>query len=810
MQRAQSIRAGTAIVLALSLCAPPAAAHIVAPSVIRVPVGGESCAFPALSTVLLASDDKTLGAPADTDARGTASERGVPALFSWADFDGDGRLDLAAVSGEGALQLLANAGDGRFEDVTERLGLSGVENAAFPLWGDYDADGRIDLFVGARAGKSRLFRNEDGSFIDISAGSGFSSEGAVLSAHWLDHDGDERLDLHVVTAERNELFRGLEGGWFERAELPLAGTVGPPDRSGSLSTDRVSAAGEDADELEAPAAPESPNEDDGGKRAAGARIGTVSLDELNVPGDRVPSGPTPGGVTPLGPFPLGKADSLRDQANPGGCIQASSNPTLGMLYPMSQNFFVDANGNVGIGTTTPATKFHVVGGTIVAGDAAVTGTLTLNPLNDRALDFVGSIYKDALLFGHTRGGGGNTGFGREALRAVTTGTRNTGVGSESLWRATTACDITAIGFRASYYSDVSKRTTATGSQALYFNTANDNTANGALVLFNNTTGTRNTGGGAYALYGNTLGDDNTGFGFRVLRNTTTGNGNTAGGSYALTNNTIGYANTGVGFRVLFSNTTGDRNTGFGSYALFNNTTGDRNTGFGKLTLLFNTSGFDNTGGGYGALDSVTTGDRNIGLGAFAGGNLTTGNDNIDIGHTGVASDTNTVRIGTPGIQTRTFVAGIRGVTTGIANAIAVVVDSAGQLGTLSSSRRFKKEIADMGELTERLFELRPVVFRYKEEQQVESGEVPLEYGLIAEEVAEILPDLVVYDEEGEPFTVKYHLLSSMLLNELKKERARSQAQDSSHWRELDELRNRLAALEARISGGKPPDTIAFR
>src|SRR4029079_19568961 len=122
--------------------------------------------------------------------------------------------------------------------------------------------------------------------------------------------------------------------------------------------------------------------------------------------------------------------------------------------------------------------------------------------------------------------------------------------------------------------------------------------------------------------------------------------------------------------------------------------------------------------------------------------------------------------------TRAFIAGIRGVTTANANAIPVLVDSAGQLGTVSSSRRFKKDIADMGDLTERLLELRPVVFHYKQEQSMpDDSEVPLEYGLIAEEVAEVFPDLVVYDEEGLPFTVKYHLLSAMLLNEMKKSNA---------------------------------------
>jgi len=160
------------------------------------------CAFPALSTVLLASDGKAPAAPAGSLATDIENERGVPALFSWGDVNGDGRLDLAAVSGQGTLQLLANVGDGRFEDVTERAGLAGVVNAALALWADYDGDLRLDLFVGAREGASRLFHNEGGLFVDMSAGSGLLVEGAVQFAHWLDHDGDGRLDLHVVTSER--------------------------------------------------------------------------------------------------------------------------------------------------------------------------------------------------------------------------------------------------------------------------------------------------------------------------------------------------------------------------------------------------------------------------------------------------------------------------------------------------------------------------------------------------------------------------------------------------------------------------------
>ncbi len=822
--------------------------------------------------------------------------------FTWADVDGDGRLELAAVSGEGALRLLDDVGDGRFEDVTERSGLSGVDNAALALWADYDGDGRLDLFVGAREGKSRLFRNDGGTFVDMSAGSGLSSERAVQSAHWLDHDGDGRLDLHVVTAERNDLFRGLEGGFFELSELPLAETVSAPALGGSLVDTELGAAGEDMDKLGTPSAPGSPDEKDGGKNAGGSNTAMVSLDDLNVSGGRVSSGPTPGGVTPFAPFPLACASSIKDQANPGSCLLASTTPTLGRLYPLSTNLFVAALGNVGIGTTSPAAKLHV------AGSARIAGQMTLAPSNDFALNVAsGSIYKGGQLFIHTKGGGNNSAFGHQTLANVTTGVENTASGLGALSANTTGDRNTASGSYAlaanpigdlntadghralasnttgagntahgagallanttgSYnvasglnalisnttgrynvaqgvntlrFNTTGKSNTASGQEALSRNTVgNFNTASGYQALFNNTTGGVNTASGYRALFSNTVGGFNTATGSNALRSNSSGYFNTAIGERALRSNTSGYFNTAIGSRALYSNTTGDNNTATGSEALRSNASGDFNTASGDRALYSNTSGRwntaigsdalfsnrtgqTNTASGLRALYSNTTGHENIALGWSAGSQLTTGSYNIAIGSFGVAGEAGTIRVGRAPQHSRTFIAGIRGVTTGNANAIPVLIDSAGQLGTASSSRRFKKEVRDMGDLTERLLELRPVVFRYKQEQKVESGEVPLEYGLIAEEVAEIFPDLVVYDEDGLPFTVRYHLLSSMLLNELKKQAREMKelheqldAQTGAHQRELERhasdleaLRCRLSEIESRTSSAAPPAGI---
>ncbi len=211
-----------------------------------------------------------------------------------------------------------------------------------------------------------------------------------------------------------------------------------------------------------------------------------------------------------------------------------------------------------------------------------------------------------------------------------------------------------------------------------------------------------------------------------------------------------------------------------------------------------TSGSLNTAVGSGALFNAT-GINNIAIGVSAGFALTTGSDNIDIGNSvGVAGDTQTIRIG-GGTQVHTFIAGIRGVTP--ANAVNVVIDPNGQLGVPTSSRRHKFDIASMGIATEGLMRLRPVTFRY-----LAHGEnAPLQYGLIAEEVAEVYPELVARNKEGEVDAVMYQFLAPMLLNEVQKQHQVIEEQQSrleSQQSELDDLRSRLMALEARLNTGQ--------
>jgi hypothetical protein len=217
-------------------------------------------------------------------------------------------------------------------------------------------------------------------------------------------------------------------------------------------------------------------------------------------------------------------------------------------------------------------------------------------------------------------------------------------------------------------------------------------------------------------------------------------------------------------------------------ALPNNTTGSHNTASGMQALLNNTTGGSNTGVGVNALLTNSTGNNNIGIGFSSGNNLVSGSNNIDIGSAaGAAAESNTIRIGTAGTQTAAFIAGISGTTIAGAD---VQISAGGQLGIVVSSARYKRDIADMGERTSGLLKLRPVTFRYKNDQ---SG--ALQYGLVAEEVAKVYPELVVYGADGKVMTVRYSMLSAMLLNELQKRTAENQ-------RQADQLTKLSAQVQA--------------
>jgi hypothetical protein len=301
---------------------------------------------------------------------------------------------------------------------------------------------------------------------------------------------------------------------------------------------------------------------------------------------------------------------------------------------------------------------------------------------------------------------------------------------------------------------------------------NSTTAEGDLALFALTTGSFNTANGNSALNQNT-----------------TGNYNTATGASALMNNTAGSANTASGLQVLFANTSGTANTAFGNQALQSNTIGNNNTA----------NGFD-------ALNHNTTGSSNIALGNFAGSSLTTGSNNIDVGNNGVAGESSTIRLGTIGTQTATFIAGISGVPIG--GGILVGINSNGQLGVRASSARFKDDIKPMDKASEAILALKPVTFHYKHDLDPEG--IP-QFGLVAEDVEKVNPDLVARDEQGKPYTVRYEAVNAMLLNEFLKAHRRMEEQEATiakQQKQIDALTRGLQKVSAQLELSKrAPQTV---
>lgn len=311
-----------------------------------------------------------------------------------------------------------------------------------------------------------------------------------------------------------------------------------------------------------------------------------------------------------------------------------------------------------------------------------------------------------------------------------------------------------------------------------------NTAVGAISLRLNTNGFQNTACGAYTLSKNAGGTNENNAGYLQ------GSGNTGIGAFALGDNTSGYENTACGNLTLQQNTIGAFNTAVGGWALRNSLSGRYNTALGFQSLLQNTNGSYNVSLGYGAGSGATNGNANISVGAFAGQNLTSGENNIEIGNEGLAADNNVIRIGTQGRQTSTFIAGIFGGTS--SGGAAVYVTSDGRLGTSTSSARFKENIRDMEDASGVLLALRPVTFRYKPE--LDSKALP-QFGLVAEDVEKVDPDLVVRDEKNQLYSVRYEAVNAMLLNEFLKQHRKVGEQSA----EIQELKQRLEKLEQLVT-----------
>jgi uncharacterized coiled-coil protein SlyX len=322
--------------------------------------------------------------------------------------------------------------------------------------------------------------------------------------------------------------------------------------------------------------------------------------------------------------------------------------------------------------------------------------------------------------------------------------------------------------------------TAEGQDALFsLATGNYNTAVGFFALKTNIAGFYNTAIGAGTLFANT-GDENTATGAGALLSTTTGFQNTAHGAFALISNTEGSENTAAGDSALFSNTTGFGNTATGFWALKSNATGYQNTASGYRALFKNTTGIKNTAAGFEALFYNTTGGFNTALGIDAGNGVITASNVTCIGAGVSGAD----------VSNTTWIGNVYNVTTQNGTTAPVIVSADGQLGTVASSERFKKNIATMENASEAILSLRPVTFHYK----TDTKGTP-QFGLIAEEVAKVNPALVLPDKEGKPYTVRYDAVNAMLLNEFLKEHRKVE----EHERKLQEQAVSIAALKSTVT-----------
>ena len=351
--------------------------------------------------------------------------------------------------------------------------------------------------------------------------------------------------------------------------------------------------------------------------------------------------------------------------------------------------------------------------------------------------------------------GGNTAEGQDALLHLTTGVQNTAVGFLSLKSDTAGSYNTAIG-----------------SGTLRANRADGNTATGTFALLNNTYGRLNTANGALALFSNVEGLSNTAVGYTALFSNISGSGNTAFGSNAL------------------SGSTRHSNAAFGTYALSSNTTGDANTAMGAYALYLLDGG-----------DSY-----NIALGYFAGGNVVNGINDIFIGNIGPVgqnTDQNTIRIGTQvtvydflgGVHNRHVATYIAGISEAGVSGAPVLVSADGQLGIALSAVRFKEAIKPIDTASEAIFALNPVTFRYKE--QFDPKRVP-QFGLVAEEVEKVNPDLVTRDSDGNLQTVRYDAVNAMLLNEFLKEHKKVQEQGATIAQQRRDFEMAIAKQQKQI------------
>jgi hypothetical protein len=518
----------------------------------------------------------------------------------------------------------------------------------------------------------------------------------------------------------------------------------------------------------------------------------------------------------------------------------------GALSGETSGYFNTAVGTAALNVNTSGNNNTANGYMALSGNTGSSGN-TAN--GSQALQNNNGNYNTAngyLALRSNTGGNNNTANGVNALSANTTASDNVAVGYAAMLNNLVGSNSVAVGFEALLNNTNGNKNTASGYSALYGNTSGvDNTANGYAALYKNTVGGYNTAVGDDALYANTNGAENTAVGFQALMDNTAGSNNVASGYQALYNNTISDGNVAVGYQALenglnanqgvangysvavgyqaLQNSTSDSGAvAIGAYALQTDTAYNEfslisgfcdNTAIGYNSLSVN-SGLDNTAVGAWTLGSYAenkgsgntavgswalngyygnvTGSNNIALGYLAGQAISAGNNNIHIGNEGTSGDNNTIRIGTPGTQTTTCIAGIWGGTLPGSQGVPIYVDAGGHLGTVTSSARFKEDIKSMADSSEALYSLRPVTFKYR--PAIDPKGAP-QYGLVAEEVDRVDPDLMVRDNKNQIYSVRYDAVNAMLLNEFLKEHRTVETQETA----IQELKQQNNSLTERLN-----------
>jgi trimeric autotransporter adhesin len=570
---------------------------------------------------------------------------------------------------------------------------------------------------------------------------------------------------------------------------------------------------------------------------------------------------------PAGPQGPQGPTGATGQAGPAGPQGLPGNLTPGSPYYLQNgtttqtgaSFNIDGNGTVG-GTLSgnavnSASGFQIAGKTMFkvnpaieniaigdgAGNSSATGGQSQSIGDGSGASLTAGnadVFIGSAAGYNTTTGNGDVYIGFTSGANSTTGAYNTFVGGETGLANTTGTYNTYLGFSAgandtsgqgnTFLGDFAGQNNTTGSSDIYIGSPGLNNENAAIRIGSNqqatyiagiygvttasgvpvyidSTGHLGTGGNTngYPIGGKTIFNanpaiENISIGDGAGNASATGGSNQIIGDQSGASLTTGNADVFMGSSAGNATTTGNGDVYVGFTSGANSTTGAYNTFVGGETGLANTTGTYNTYLGFSAGANDTSGQGNTFLGDFAGLNNTTGSSDIYIGNPGLDNENTAIRIGSN--QQATYIAGIYGVTS--ASGVPVYINSNGQLGTQTSSRRYKEEIREMGDATASLMKLRPVTFYYKHEY--DNGPRTMQYGLIAEEVAKVFPELVAYNPDGSPYTVRYQFLSSMLLNEVQKQYHRSQQQADvieAQQQQIKELEERLTRIEKILSSG---------